>query len=655
MPFFIQLLAVMLGSIAVFYLAGSLLFYFIKPDLEEPFFDCFLRLVSGVVMLTVAYAVARTRGATILLPVPLLVLGIVYSLRERGAVPHRWRLATPVLGQVLGISAVVFAVQYALLYEPGSPFLQTPFQDYVYYSRLTLPLNSLGLETNSLEMVYPQFQTVQPYHYLEIWLNALLVQLTGLPSVWVFFVGTASILITICGVGFAAVYRHCGLSARWAALLGLATLTATGTVWPFLIKYLFVANGSLLTHLPLAVNPKLAPIYILLLLAALLLLRERFVAAGLALAAVPLTFVATAPAIGFGVVGLAAYLWVRRRLTVGKGVGLVVPTAMAVLYTGIFYVLQSAPYQFPSTGRASTFAVTIPKVGELKTVFNIGAGVFLNFGIYFFGYILLALVLLWQRKRLGAVRSTDQPIVAWFIATLAGATLMRSVGYHFLDGFQFFSNPMIPLTTIILAVVVGRALQGTASRWPIVATVALVGLLVVGTSSDATQNTRFSAEFLARVGPILEKMPGRGGYLLADSDYKNAYMMSADSYTSGTYVSNFKNNYSLVSLSALVPDSLNTDRRFSRDSLQAEQIQEKTTLYRLAKFQLMGGHSLPADSLPLFLVRQARLAFICASPKATLPLSVRPFIQASYRDSYSGEVLYVLKPMTTSFKVSSKN
>ena len=643
MLLFIQLLVTMLGGLAVSYFVGTLLFYIIKLSLEELFFDCFLRLVSGIVTLTAGYAIIRTQGATILLPVLLLVLGTVYSLRRRVAAPYRLQLVTPVLWQVLAISIVVFVVQYVLLYEPGSPFLQTPFQDYVYYSRLTLPLNGLGLETNSLEIVYPQFQTEQPYHYLEIWLNALLVHLTGLPSVWVFFVSTASVLITICGVGFAAVYRHCGLRVRWSAPLGLATLTATGTVWPFLTKYLFVANGSLLTHLPLAVNPKLAPVYIVLLLVTLLLLRARFVAAGLAVAAVPLVFVATAPAIGFGVAGMAAYLGLRRRLTLAEGIGLVAPIVVALLYMGAFYALQPAPYQFPVAGRASMLTVFVPKVGELKTVLNIGAGVLLNYGIYFLGYALLALWLLWQRGRLGAVRGADQPVVAWFVATLAGATLMRAVGYHFLDGFQFFSNPMIPLTAIVLAVVLGRALYGAARTWPAVATGTLVGLLLVGTSSDASQNTRFSAEFLARVGPILHQLPNRGGYLMADSEYENAYMMSSDSYTSGTYVSNFKNDYSLVSLSALVPDSLNSDPRFARDSVQARLIKGRTTLYRLAKLRRMDKRSVCADSLPLLLTQQARLAFICGSAKAKLPLSLHSLVRASYCDSYSGEILYVLK------------
>ncbi|MBD2721780.1 hypothetical protein [Hymenobacter armeniacus] len=638
----LRLLVVALGTLCLCYGTGSGLLRWLRPVAEEFFWNCFLRLLSGTVLLTASYAIWQTRGATTLLPVLLLLLGVLYALRAPvGAVPRPDFGTARQLAWVLAMAGVAFASQFLLVYEPGSPFLQTPFQDYVYYSRLTLPLNHLGIETNSLEMLYPQFQTAQPYHYFGIWLNALTVRLTGLPSVWVYFVSVATVLLTMCGVGFAAIYAHCGLRPRWAVVLGLATLTVTGTCWPYLLQYRVILDGSLIAHLPLVLHPKLASIYLFELLGVLLLLRHRYRAAGLAVAAVPLAFISTAPAIGIGVVGVAAYLWATRKASLREAVAVVAPTAGVALYLGIFYLLSSRTVQLPGSGQEVALAAIIPPAGEARLVFNIAIGALLIYVLYFVGYAALVAGLGW-RNVTRATLLADLPLLVWAVMTVLGAALMRAIGHHFLDAFQFFSNPVLPLSAAIVAVGIGRAVQASRVARPLLAVAGLAALALLNARTDTTGNGRFSRRFLEQVGPVLRALPNRGGYLLADADYENAYMLWADSYTAGTYVSNFKNDYQLLSLSALVPDSLSTDPRYAQGALEAVVAQRNTTLYRLAELQRLKGHPVCADSLPLALVRRARLAFICASRRAVLPASLRPLVRASYRDSTSGEVLYVL-------------
>jgi hypothetical protein len=641
-----ELLGLALACLTVCYLLGQCLLRWTSVSQQDFFFDSFLSLLTGLTVLTITYALGRTGGVTIMSPVLLILGGILYLQRFEKPVVSISPRPVMAWGVIMIVGSVMFVVQCWLVYEPGSSFLQTPFQDYVYYSRLTLPLNELGIETNSLEVVFPQFQTEQPYHYFEIWWNALLIRVTGLPSVWVFFLSASSVLITICGIGFAAIYTHCGVRAYQAAILGVVSLSIVGTVWPILTPYSFFANGSLLSHLILFINPKLAPVYLFVLLAVLLLLRQQIYAAAMALAVLPLVFVATAPAIGIGLLGLVGYQWLSRRWSLRKALLLLMPIVGAVFYLGAFYTLQPEPYQFPATGRSLALSTIIPAPSELRIMLNISIGVLLNYGVYYLGYALLVIFLLLKGRRWQRVQTTDYPLLVLFVATLMGGVLMRTFAHHFLDGFQFFSNLIIPFTAVLTAFLLGRALQGTTVLWKIATATVLIGLLAVNARPNIADNASFSPQFLKQAKKALQQLPSRGGYLMADEDYKNAYMMSADSYTAGTYVSNFKNNYSLLSLSALVPDSLTTDPRFARDSVQAEQIRRKTTLYRLAKFRSLERRRVSADSLPLALVRQANLSFICASRRAVLPASLRPLVQASYRDSRSGEVLYVLNQIT---------
>jgi hypothetical protein len=663
MPYLFELLALTLASLLVCYIIGIGVLRLLRMAPQEPLFEGFIRLLTGLAVLIIGYAIFRTHGVTVLLPLPLLLVGALYGLRPpaveapSASTPSSSPTSWTTLAIVLGMSAVALVVQYLLVYEPGTPFLQTPFEDYVFYSRLTLPLTQLGVETNSLEMVFPQFQTVQPYHYFEIWATTLLVDLTGLPSVWVNYVATTAIISGICGLGFAAIYAHSGLPRRWAVLLGVVTLAVTGTSWPFLLRFPFFGNGTFLSHMPLYLYPKLTPIYLFMLLGALLVLRRQFHRAALAFAALPLVFVSTAAAVALGVGGLALWLWLNREVSLKRAFTIVLPVGLILAFMAAFYLLQPEAYHFPVMGRSLQVSAILPPRNELKFLPNIAIGVVINYLVSFAGYLVLILVLLFWRTRGDSTAPVSSfwrgmgPLLAWFGATLAGGILMRTAGHHYIDGFQFFSNPIIPLSAVVLAVVLGRLLNNASTPGVVLTLAVFLVLAGVNSLSDKTKNTHFSRHFLEQARSVLRTLPNRGGYLLGEADYENVFQMSSDSHTAGAYVSNFKNNYLLLSLSALIPDSLQTDPRYARDSAQATIIKRRSTLYRLLKLRDLAKRPVPPDSAALALVRRAGLAFVCASPLAVLPSSLRPLVRASYRDATSGEILYVLNPLVSEYPI----
>jgi hypothetical protein len=590
-----------------------------------------------------------------MLPVLLLLASLLWLLRQPATASTAGRYTVAVSrsgGQqfpwLLALGSFIFLTRYLLLFDVSSEFLRTPFQDYVFYARLATPLALRGVETNSLEVLYPQFLAPYPYHYLEIWWNALLVELTGLPSVWCMFLCAFSVMITIAATGFAAIFAHFQLRRWWVLTLAVLFLTVTGVVWPFLQHIPLVQNGALLSSLLLPLQPKLAPVYWFTLLGVAFLLSRHYLAAAVALAVVPLVFVPAAPVAGAGVTMLALYLWLTRQLRWQTAAAMIAPVALVCVYVVLFYLLQQAP-NFPGANQGELLQAVVPQFKEIKTLFNIAVGVLLNFTIYFLGYGVVVVGVLLVSRRAVAIGKQQRVVLVWFAASLLAAAIMRTLGHHFLDGFQFFSNPMVPLTPIVLAILLGAGLENAQPRMYGFSVVALLLLLLVNSYELLTDThaghvtTRYSPEFLRQMQRVMPTLGARGGYLLADADYRNAYTLSADSYTAGNYVSNFKNHYALISLSALDADSLTTDPRFARDSVQAKRIVRQSTLYRFAKFRALHNRSAPIDSTKYELVRQAGLSFICASRLAQLPAVLQSLVAETYVDSYSGEKLYVLR------------
>jgi hypothetical protein len=359
--------------------------------------------------------------------------------------------------------------------------------------------------------------------------------------------------------------------------------------------------------------------------------------------------VSAAPVAGAGATVLALYLWLTRQINLSKAVVMITPTVLVCGYIALFYGLQRTPHLFSSTSQGMMSSAVMPQLNELRLLLNIALGVLLNFGIYFIGYGLLVLGVLLASRRVAAIGSQHHVLLVWFIVSLVIAAIMRTLGHHFLDGFQFFSNPMVPLTPIVLAVFLGAGLQNARPNTYALSVLVLLGLLSVNSykllsdTHDGHVTTRYSPEFLRQMNQIMPTLGPRGGYILADTEYTSAYTLSFDSYTTGNYVSNFKNDYALISLSALDVNSFTTDPRFVRDSAQAAQTVRQSTLYRFAKFHTVRHRNTSLDSVKYELVRQAGLSFICVSRLAKLPVVLQPLVSKAYTDSYSGEKLYVLR------------
>ena len=651
MPLFIKLFSVTGICLLICYAVGATVIRLFKLAPRERFFALFLSLVVGVSIVVGSYALICTHGDTIQTAIVALSLLVVWLIKKP-SVGSPALLETPVTLARTGVSAlpiafvltvVAFCLQYFILYDADSGYFKTPFIDYVYYSRLSLPLNHLGLETNSLEVIHTKFLTQQPYHYFEIWLNALLVRVTGLPSILTLFVSSTAVLLTIILVGFSAVFAHFQLRTSWVLVLSVLFLFVTGIKWPFLQHYNFVANGGWLLSSLLCLQPKLAPVYIFALLASLLLLNRHYVSSGAALAVLPLSFISTAPVAGIGVVVLAGYLLLTKQLPLIKAIAMVVPIVAATLCIALFYTLHPEPYQFPNANRVFTFQSIIPQLSEAKTLFGIAAGVLINYSIYFVAYGILLLFILVVRRQPRLLNEVPSAIWIWFGISLVTSAMMRAFGTHYLDSFQFFSNPMLPLTPVVLSILLAATLRRAPAGIYVLVTGSLVLLLAVNLYGLETGVTRYSPQFLQKISKAMPKAGYRGAYILANSDYKNAYMLSSDSYTAGNYISNFKNDYALISLSELDIDSLATDVRFKRDSVQAEQIVQKSTLYRFAKFQSLNQQRLSLDSIKYKLVTENSIGFICASKEAKLPAILQPLVAVMYTDALSGERFYLLK------------
>lgn len=658
MTLYLPYFGLTLLTLALLFGTGLLVLRALRLPRQETWFGLFLILLTGLLTVVAGFALFKTAGRTVLLPLLPLSGLVLWQLRRpneaadgQAQLSQHQSVVADTVGRALlttVLAAVaLFAVRVLLLADGASSYLRTPFQDYVYYARVsTLPLAN-GMESRSVDFYNPQFVTAGPYHYLELWLNTLLVQFTGLPGQWCLYLVVYAVLTTLVFVGLRAVAAQVGLRGGWAtALAGLLLLT-NGVYWPFFAKIPLAENGRYVATSLLLLEPKLAPVYLMLLLGALLVLRQRYQAAATAWAMLPLVFVSTGPAVGVGLGLMALYLRFSGRVSWGGLVALLLPVVAVVGYVGLFYALQPAVPALAS----GAGGLPLPAASEARTIVNIFIGVCLSYGLYFGPLLAVVAGLGWHCRRVAGVWGLLLPLLVFGAGGLAGGAATRGLASHFLDSFQFASNFAAPLLPVTLAAVLGALLARAGGVARLATAGALLGLAAVNFARLPAHNhpmhetTRYSSAFLAQVGPLLAAAGPRGAYVLGDKDYKNVFMLSPDSYTAGTYVGNFKNGYGLASLSALdEAPVLRTDPRFAPDSVAGRQAIASGSFPRFVRLATRTGKYYSLDSAKLAFVRTQRVGFVCVSARAELPSVLRPLVRTEVRDAVSGEKFYLLRP-----------
>ena len=210
-------LLVITVSLLVFYVAGSLLLWLTRcAHRQDSFYDTFVKLLVGMIGVTTAYAIFKTSGNTILLG--FVIIGALclwlsymgnrmqkkYSFREMFKLSKGNVIA---LGTVLVLGIVFFLFQGAFFY--ACPINRMPHGDYAFYATISSVLNNFGIETSAWEnVVLYGVKTPSPYHYFDIWLPALIMEMFQCDTYEAFVVITQSIYMVILSMGVIAITRR---------------------------------------------------------------------------------------------------------------------------------------------------------------------------------------------------------------------------------------------------------------------------------------------------------------------------------------------------------------------------------------------------------------------------------------------------------------
>lgn len=615
-------------------------------------FKTFYALVIGLSLITSVYALITTRGQTILAPLIFLVLSPIWFRRqssELASVAFIEQKPTNLLSiLIIPIGVIFFSlVLYTFNHDSVAGHVMTLSRDYVFYSKTSYALNIKHVESPFLNVLANGPLNPQPYHYLDLWVNALLVEILPIPSVTLLNGVVYSLMITIIFIGFAAVYEK--FIARNMLLILLALLSVfTCATYISIFSYSVILQRFNILAGPtmMVVSPKVAPIFIFLLLGYCFLIDGRVIVASWIWSAMALVYTVVAPSAYLGGAFLIAYLFVRRRVSFSDACKAFSAYVVVALYIGAFYGLPS--YLHPNELNFSLgYAQYLPALGDLRTVFNNFAGTLITIVVYYWPYLLLIGFLLLNNLRLAKRWTEYEPIFSSFLIFLVVATAIGAVFFRSTDGYQLGMVLALPTIVIGIVIVSGFFLQNKGIMPQIFTAVILGATLLcnlnsaVGTPYYFASRTKHDKNFVKKIANLSPKLSRYGAIILDRTEYDNVFSLNSDISTVGMYTSLVRDNTILLSLSVaeLEHQSL---KPFLPDTVFASYAIANAPLVQFMRKQEQGStfNSIPETQRD-FLIQNG-INFICASPSAHLSIPLQRLVSLTLVDSVSKQKFYLL-------------
>ena len=210
-------LTVILFSLIVFYIAGSLLLWIaLFAPKEDSFSDTFVKLLVGMVGVVTTYAIVKTAGNTILMGFVIIALLCIWRSYKVNALCNKYcirnifnvtKSSIVPLCTVLVLGIVFFLFQGSFFYS--EPINNLPHNDYVFYAAISSVLENFGVETSSwASVVFYGSSSPKPYHYFDIWLPTIFLSILRCDTYEAFVVITQSIYMVVLSMGVIAITRR---------------------------------------------------------------------------------------------------------------------------------------------------------------------------------------------------------------------------------------------------------------------------------------------------------------------------------------------------------------------------------------------------------------------------------------------------------------
>lgn len=640
----------------VLYVTGSLILFVLNRKPSKPYSALFTQIMVGIIFYVVLFSIIKTTGNTINLGFILMAIPMILSLNpqfisERRHPSNYFAISKEVILTSVVLLITIFTICYWSISEPGFTIPVIPDTDYVYYSRISDYLNRFGIESGIPDYIHPEQNNVVPYHYFELWFNAILINITGALSILLQQLSVHVILNLLLCTGFLAIcenYTRVGLREK---LFSILFLFFNGLVFYYYPEKLLHPNYAM--FLTNVITTQKSAVVLLFLLAALLFfINQKPEQAIYSLLALPICSINTAPA-----TFVSVFAWIILSFFCRSGNQNLIRTGVFTVCLLIFFVLFYALNNNPVVISSFSDWTSLKNIYHQQPVTLIS---FLNrIGksilqlIYIFSPFLLIMTIYYKTILSGIFKKTE----IWLPVFLVLSSIMAwSAMSPLLDSIQLFTNLSIPLVNLILFILFHFLLFKT-NRKSVQTLLFCFFFIWIAVNIKNTVESRirskieykqtYSAGYLSEVHIHLPKTGTIGGILFSPDHLKNLssaelfiFCKKLDAFGYRNFLSGMRNGLDVVALHEKNEIPLSADPAIR---IQEESLLEKQHFQQFIKEQKQKKTYFRTDQSRIEFINSMDIHYLFVSPGTLIDSTLQQLIISKVTDSLSGEMFLVLR------------
>lgn len=616
--------------ILLLYFAGGYILKALNINLSNFYVAVFTKITLAVTLVTIISAVCYTNGVTVMIVI-LPILFVLYLINKgkqtnKQITENTFPGITILISLFVGVNAV-FLLKYYLIYNPDGDLPLAPHGDVVFYSNLTDFLMKFGNENSSLDYIYPA--GCSPYHYFELWLTALLKQLTGLNTGLLLVLITYSFGPILIWLGLCAVLSQFKKISVPDIFFCLSGVFLTGICFDFYTKVGFMQNIGVFTYNSINYN-KLFPVYIYVISALLFFLNKKNTSAVLCLLILPVVFISTSISLF-----TALSLWVLIEFIRNKKLDKVSAFMIFFVAASIYLFYKLAPEIH--THVSADFSNTVNKLTDflfLKTCFNIFVGSTLQFILLFVPFLVLYFIN--EKTKISDILKNSVLYLIFFVYvfSLIGWALLHENN----TTVQVFTNITLVVFNVmafyILAKVWSKPEKLKWYSFLFLFLFVLNGLKISFTDDGGRLFYYQSNVYLEEIYKESNNLSLRGAFIYTSEDYKA---------TQFGYVSNFSKpgNYLIYSKKTTFPLSISPHNYILSEDKMLAAIERSslvnTPFWKYVEEQKLNGKFESIEKSQLQFIEEFKINYLICTKDVALSDLLKQKIKKVITDNKTGE------------------
>jgi hypothetical protein len=611
-----------IGTILFFYLIGSFILHLLRfqqsPLLVSQYFSI---LIGYIVSVSVWAVIMTTFKTSYLALIPLLLWGIVTRNKRLNNPPFTFK-KEELKSFVLKISIFTFLTTVLLVtkytdinqLDKSVPHFHN---DYVFYSNVAAHLDETRFENYQINS---SSESINLYHYSEIWLTSLLNKTSNEPYIKTFLFQTIPILFALVWFGFFVIATT--ISKKLSEFTVILLSTTCFVVAPFAF---FVSTFSSILKgdvydLIFTNYYKLAIIHLFII--GIFFTRRRLDYSIILLALLGIIYPTTLPAIAATLFLLLFYHYLKNQQSKIELKKLFLYWLTSILLLVLVLLLFSKENSNSANeSLLEKYVISIPDY--LKTIVNIFGSTFLKITISCLPYIILAIVLF--RKTDPSIKNII--ILAMLVFQLSGL-FAWSLLLRMPDSVQLWFNVYLPVVNTCIFVLLLLAFNDDRI-WVKLFAASLILLNFIIHFPDRNKYHSATTEEKIIIQHVQSTQDPQFVFIRSANEFKSVFDKNVNFAIIANYISYFTKSYA--------PVCINTDQITADNSWEKEFIERSP----FAVFSASQPSNLSTAQLKYINMHQIK--FLISSENALIPSYIESITDTTINDHYNKVKVLILK------------